>query len=104
MQFNSQKAEEKVLTQMLLERFDEMKKSGKYTFEDGALVSEFINNSIEWYRHLKALAYEGDTSTYGKYLLDSYNPINTKYGFNITIDLIQDNTIYESTNVSFSAK
>lgn len=38
---------------LALFRFDEMKDSSDYTFSDGVIVSEFINNCIEWFRYLK---------------------------------------------------
>ena len=104
MTFNNHKAEELTLMTMIMARFEEMRESNEYSFEDGAIVSEFINNSIEWFRNLKLQQNAPEYLTHhGENQLKMYEEVNEKYGFNITVDLIEDNTIYSTTNYSYNA-
>ena len=89
------RAEEKTLLKKAIKHFDYLDNKGIYSFKDGAIVSEFINNIVEWYRFLKEKNSGMEIGAYGEKVLRDYGKINTKYEFNFTIKSIQNDTIYE---------
>jgi len=92
---NNKYKEEKTLLRAAIKHFDYLADTGLYSFKDGAVVSEFINNIVEWYRFLKEKDAGMEIGAYGEKILRDYGKINTKYGFNFTIESIQNDTIYE---------
>lgn len=95
MNFKNTVQEEKTLRTILLHRISELLNDNKeLSFSDGLMIGEFIVNAVYWYRILKAKESGLQLSAYEKHLFNAGDYVNTKYGFNISIEKVQKKTNY----------
>ncbi len=93
------KAEENKLIGLFYDRVSLLHEDKEMGFNDGMRVQLFASELITWFRYSKTLSSGGNITRGQQVSYDICQEINLGYGFNFTVENIQEQTYYTKETI-----